>query len=877
MKYTTLIVLAILIAAQSRAQSYQWVKGGGSIQTVGSGTMTEMVFQMATDANGNVYALSYMNNDGPITADTFYRVSGSYGFNESYFLSSYTCDGQMRWAKLIGSSGGDLRPYGLTVDDLGHVYVAGLAYNATLHIGYDTSLSSYTNQLQAIMQFDTSGNYHWMRYIGDNSYATHAGALWPGSSVGVDSNNNVHFFCSMKYGVPITTTMTSHRGTYDLKYDVSGNLVDVKRLQLDSTRQITNVAIDRKSDKIYAIGANAVFPAGVYERPFIASFDLNRNLIWEDTLSSASLSGACGCGFVGLKTDGAGNIYAAGLGDGTVVYNGDTARNEFGSYGISFLMKADTGGNSKWIRTYSGTAANKLQDLSFVSRDKIVAVGIIAGKIKTGYDSITLTVGLGQNPFFTVVDTAGSLFTLQQVYGDGFYDWGTAITSDQKGGIYLGGRVEHQIWAGILSPYTSHGGTSDFFVMKYGANCDCINGPTASFNAVGTHTITFTYTGTPGSTPLDSVRWYFGDGGTSTTLNPVHVYTTGGTFSACVRVYSSCGGDVECKDVVITCPYTPVASFTQLGVNTKTFTYTGTTAGVDSMRWRFGDGATSTLTNPSHTYTATGTYTACVSIYTWCAWDSSCITFTVPCIAAPPALYSYTGTDDTRMFTYTGPTTLVDSIRWDFGDGAIITSSGISATHIYTAIGTYTVCGTFFNACGTSSICHTISVPCLGAATAAFTHTTSHDSTGHFTYTGSTTGIDSVKWQYGDGHTGNGITAVHHYTVIGTFTVCAVAYSQCGNDTLCDTIKIISRLGIADYIPMNDIKVLPNPAEDMVTIENAVGCTVDLFDLTGRKIESVMATSSVEKMSVAVLPSGVYIMRITNSAGDVKQIRLVKQ
>ncbi|MES2702824.1 MAG: PKD domain-containing protein [Bacteroidota bacterium] len=167
--------------------------------------------------------------------------------------------------------------------------------------------------------------------------------------------------------------------------------------------------------------------------------------------------------------------------------------------------------------------------------------------------------------------------------------------------------------------------------MKYGANCDCISAPIADFTFTGTHSVTFTYTGTAGSTALDSVRWYFGDGTTSTVLNPIHTYSAAGTFSVCVRVYSSCGGDVECHDVVLTCPYTPVASFTYTGGPfTKNFTYTGTTAGVDSMRWKFGDGGTSTLTNPSHTYTAPGTYTVCVTAYTWCTWDSACTIFTVP-------------------------------------------------------------------------------------------------------------------------------------------------------------------------------------------------------------------------------------------------------
>jgi hypothetical protein len=78
------------------------------------------------------------------------------------------------------------------------------------------------------------------------------------------------------------------------------------------------------------------------------------------------------------------------------------------------------------------------------------------------------------------------------------------------------------------------------------------------------------------------------------------------------------------------------ASFTDVGTNTVTFTYTGTTLMVDSMRWTFGDGATSTAMNPVHTYTASGTYKACVRIYTFCGMDSMCKDYPVGVIPLTP-------------------------------------------------------------------------------------------------------------------------------------------------------------------------------------------------------------------------------------------------
>jgi PKD repeat protein len=125
---------------------------------------------------------------------------------------------------------------------------------------------------------------------------------------------------------------------------------------------------------------------------------------------------------------------------------------------------------------------------------------------------------------------------------------------------------------------------------------------------------------------MDSVRWFFGDGGTSTLWNPTHVYAATGSYHVYVRVYSYCGGDVTGKDIEIICPAIVAPAFTDAGGMTKTFTYTASATGADSVRWRFGDGGTSTAWNPTHTYAANGVYTVCVTVWNWCRRDSLCDT-----------------------------------------------------------------------------------------------------------------------------------------------------------------------------------------------------------------------------------------------------------
>jgi len=116
--------------------------------------------------------------------------------------------------------------------------------------------------------------------------------------------------------------------------------------------------------------------------------------------------------------------------------------------------------------------------------------------------------------------------------------------------------------------------------------------------------------------PATSWSWDFGDGGTSTSQNPVHNYTVPGVYTVSLIATNGLGSDTETKTSYITVnapPPAPTAdfvgvpaggfvplnvSFTDLSTDTPT-----------SWAWDFGDGGTSTLQNPTHNYTVSGTYT----------------------------------------------------------------------------------------------------------------------------------------------------------------------------------------------------------------------------------------------------------------------------
>jgi PKD repeat protein len=101
-----------------------------------------------------------------------------------------------------------------------------------------------------------------------------------------------------------------------------------------------------------------------------------------------------------------------------------------------------------------------------------------------------------------------------------------------------------------------------------------------------------------------------------------------GTNAASTRYYFFY--DWEIDHTSCTSPQVPVTatiiqpaipSFTHSEVNLTSY-FTNTSTNATSYLWKFGDGATSTQTNPSHTYAAEGDYDVVLIAYNSCGSDS---------------------------------------------------------------------------------------------------------------------------------------------------------------------------------------------------------------------------------------------------------------
>jgi hypothetical protein len=116
-----------------------------------------------------------------------------------------------------------------------------------------------------------------------------------------------------------------------------------------------------------------------------------------------------------------------------------------------------------------------------------------------------------------------------------------------------------------------------------------------------------------------SYVWNFGDGTSSTDMNPFKTYSNAGTYTVTLTATNTYGSDVSSKSVTVVAPFVPQINAQVLsegnGAYEKQFTVVNA-ADVTSYLWTFHDNTTSTLPNPTYAYTAAGNFPVNLTVTT---------------------------------------------------------------------------------------------------------------------------------------------------------------------------------------------------------------------------------------------------------------------
>jgi len=254
--------------------------------------------------------------------------------------------------------------------------------------------------------------------------------------------------------------------------------------------------------------------------------------------------------------------------------------------------------------------------------------------------------------------------------------------------------------------------TDDSFI-----NIDVITSPEANFE-VATPTcvnelVTFEDASTTNTGIIEQWIWNFGDQSPEIIVdfpddpNVSHTYTGSGNFVVTLTVVNSNGCEASNSQTIQITP-APIAAFVIQGglcadspINFIDLSQEAGGGAITSWDWNFGDGNSSDLQNPVHSYDAPGTYTVTLTAYN----ESGCASNTFEAtITIEEAIQ--VEIDDSNLFAcadepYQFNATSADAVFWfwDFGDGN--TSTEQNPQHAYATSGAYfvTLTGTTMNGC----------------------------------------------------------------------------------------------------------------------------------------------------------------------------------
>jgi len=209
--------------------------------------------------------------------------------------------------------------------------------------------------------------------------------------------------------------------------------------------------------------------------------------------------------------------------------------------------------------------------------------------------------------------------------------------------------------------------------------------------------IQFTYS----DDPTDKIfHWDFGDGVTSTLPNPVHIYSTEGTYDVSLYVDQYICSDASNMSVVVN-PL-PTASFTAnnsegcLPVEVQFSNSSQDITPSSTYEWSFGDGSSSTIQNPTHEYTVAGNYTVSLKVTNTARCFATIVQPNLVQVNPNPTAgfeadpwITTLDTPDIEFFNQSKSDSTLQYFEWDFGDGS--TSSDENPVHTYLVAGEYDI------------------------------------------------------------------------------------------------------------------------------------------------------------------------------------------
>jgi PKD repeat protein len=325
-----------------------------------------------------------------------------------------------------------------------------------------------------------------------------------------------------------------------------------------------------------------------------------------------------------------------------------------------------------------------------------------------------------------------------------------------------------------------------------------------------------------------SWSWDFGDGATSNTPSPAHVYASPGSYN--IRLIVTNGA---CADTLNKTTYVidekPTFSAIPMSSNYCKFDSIQFTAGslnlanVSGIRWIYGDGIGTlfSISNDTvfHQYDSSATYIAKMIVnYVNGCYDTAQLATPIKINGPKAAFTNGPGTCADSIFVFTDQSSAFGGFAlnkwiWDYGDGNIETLTVPPFQHRYTDSGTYNVKLKVFDANGCYDSTYNTSSVTIGKPYADFSILDSLRCTSSsVSLSNQSVGLSlQYNWNFGDGTSSNDSVPAHFYATEGIYTV---------------SLSVSDIYGCKDSVTKPASVTISNPVAAFTISDSASRCTL---------------------------------------------------
>ena len=310
----------------------------------------------------------------------------------------------------------------------------------------------------------------------------------------------------------------------------------------------------------------------------------------------------------------------------------------------------------------------------------------------------------------------------------------------------------------------------------------------------------------------NNYSWTFGDSSTSTSANPVHLFSDTGNFTVKLIV----SNNNSCKDslkrigyVKIHKPFLYFDNLPDSGCQPFTKSLTAVANSVEPVTnylWNFGDGTTSSQAAPTHTFTRSGYYDVSLIGTTASGCSDTAVLPKAIKVNTPPRaafLASVKNSCASTPITFTNLSTGgATTFSWDFGDNSL--GYEFEPIHIYKDTGWMTVQLIAMNG-GCADTARYVKYIYIMPVVTRFTFTMNCATPLIRYFKNFSLGATRFLWDFGDGTTSTVKDPVHTFPAQGMFSVKLKAWND---STGCEysLIKQVRVLNIkADFFASDSI------------------------------------------------------------------------